>query len=162
MTILGIDPGTTQVGYGFISGARPPKLVSCGVVGDKSQSASERLMTIHGEFASLVALHKPDVAGIEKVYFSKNKKTALSVAEARGVLLLLLEKFNIPVFEFAPSNVKRVVAGDGSCDKKSLAKIVAITLGVDTIPGPDDVSDALALALRVSFEVSKSGVGPRT
>lgn len=162
MTILGIDPGTTRIGYGVIRLKRAPELVAYGVVGDKTKTAPDRLTAIRRELTSLVRSYKPDAVGIEKVYFSKNKKTALSVAEARGVMILLLNEMAIPVFEFTPSNVKRVVAGDGSCDKKSLARIVAMTLNIDTIEGPDDASDALALALRTSFELltnRRSGEG---
>jgi len=92
------------------------------------------------------------VFGVEKVYFSKNKKTALSVAEARGVILYTARKLGVPVLEFTPTDVKSVVAGDGKSDKASLAKIVGITLGEKNIDGPDDVSDALAIAIRASFE----------
>ncbi len=152
MVILGIDPGTTRMGYGVIKSGRNPSLVSCGVIGDTKKSRSERLLFLGKELKKIIDENKPDLVGIENVYFSKNKKTAISIAEARGVALFVFEQAGIPVLEFSPSDVKRVVAGDGSCDKGVLSKIVSITLGVDKIPGPDDVSDALAIAIRASFE----------
>ena len=100
----------------------------------------------------IIKARHPRVAGIEKLYFDKNKKTALGVAEARGVMLLTLGKLKIPILEFDPTDIKRTVAGDGHCDKKTLARVVSMTLGVKSLPGPDDAHDALAIAIRASFE----------
>jgi len=152
MVILGIDPGTVRVGYGCINKDSGLTMIACGVVGDIKKSRVDRLHHIGNEIKRLIKTYNPDVVSVEKVYFSKNKKTALSVAEARGVILFVAREMSVPVLEFTPTDIKRVVAGDGRSDKTALAKIVEITLGEKNIKGPDDVSDALAIAIRASFE----------
>ncbi len=149
-----MDPGTTRVGYGLIR-KEGGKLtfIKCGILKTAlSTSQVDRLLTLEKELNQLIKRERPRVAGVEKLYFAKNKKTALGVAEARGVILLILAKLKVPILEFDPTDVKRTVAGDGHCDKKTLARMVAMTLSVKSIPGPDDVSDALAIAIRASFE----------
>lgn len=155
MIFLGIDPGTVRVGYGVVKKDNGLSAVSYGLVGDKDKEPSERLAHIGEEIKKLIKKYNPDVVGIEKIYFSKNKKTAISVAEARGVIVFVVESMGIPMLEFTPSDIKRAVAGDGSCDKESLRRVVSITLGEKNIDGPDDISDALAIAIRASFEQIK-------
>ena len=152
MIFLGIDPGTVRVGYGFIKKDGGLRAIEYGLIGDESKSPAERLAHIGDELKSLIKKHKPDVVGIERVYFSKNKTTALSVAEARGVIIFIAESMGIPVLEFSPTDIKSVVAGDGRCDKEALRRIVEITLEEKKIEGHDDISDALAVAIRASFE----------
>lgn len=155
LIFLGLDPGTTRMGYGLVEkeGGKLA-LVRCGII-ESSLSTSQvgRLLILEKVLVQIIKAAQPTVAGIEKLYFSKNKKTALSVAEARGVMVVTLGKLKIPILEFDPTDVKRAVAGDGHCDKKTLAKIVRLTLGEKSLPGPDDASDALAIAIRASFEV---------
>jgi len=155
MVIIGIDPGTVRVGYGVIKKSGGLKSLEYGIIGDENKNAAERLAHIGDEIAALIKKYKPDFVGIEKIYFSKNKKTAISVAEARGVIVFVVKNMGVPILEFTPSDIKRVVAGDGKCDKYALRKIVAITLGEEKIDGPDDASDALAIAIRASFETRK-------
>jgi len=152
MIILGIDPGTTRMGYGVIKSTPHLKYIDCGIIGDEKKGHLDRLLCIGDEFNNKLSFYRPDVVGIENIYFSKNKKTALSIAEARGVILFVSKKRGIPVFEFSPSNIKRTVAGDGSCSKSTLSRVVSMTLNIDKIPGYDDASDALAIAIRTSFE----------
>ncbi len=150
---LGLDPGTTRIGYGLIkkTGGKL-SLIDCGAIEIKKPSVGERLVFLENQLAQIVKTHRPNIAGVEKLYFAKNKKTALGVAEARGVMLLCLSQLKVPMLEFDPTDVKRAVAGDGHCDKKTMARMVAITLGEKSLPGPDDASDALAIAIRASFE----------
>jgi len=152
MVILGIDPGTVRVGYGCINKDSELTMIASGVVGDTKKDSADRLAHISSEIERLIKTYNPAVVSVEKVYFSKNKKTALSIAEARGVILSVARKMDVPVLEFTPTDIKRVVAGDGRSDKTTLAKIVEITLGEKNIDGPDDVTDALAIAIRASFE----------
>lgn len=152
--LLGLDPGTTRIGFGFVKkeGSKL-SLIKCGVIETNlSTSQVDKLLILERRLIQVVKSGRPQVVGIEKLYFSKNKKTALSVAEARGVMLLALGRLKVPIVEFNAADVKRAVAGDGHCDKKTLARMVCLTLGVKAIPGPDDISDALALAIRASFE----------
>lgn len=150
---LGLDPGTTRIGYGLVKkeGGKL-SLLDCGAIEIKKPSASERLVFLEKRLAQIIKARRPGVAGVEKLYFAKNKKTALGVAEARGVMLLTLGRLKIPILEFDPTDIKRTVAGDGHCDKRTLAKMVCLTLGIKNIPGPDDISDAVAIAIRASFE----------
>ncbi len=150
---LGLDPGTTRIGFGLIKKERGKlSLIKCGVIEIKDKETGGRLAVLETQLSQIIKTDRPTVAGVEKLYFAKNKKTALGVAEARGVILLCLSKARVPILEFDPTDVKRTVAGDGHCDKRVLAKIVMLTLGIKSIPGPDDVSDALAIAIRASFE----------
>ena len=155
MIILGIDPGTVRVGYGVIKKDGGLSMLACGLVGDADKNTTDRLSHIGNEIKGLIKRFKPDAVGVEKVFFSKNKKTALAVAEARGVIVFTAGNMGVPVFEFSPTDIKSVVAGDGRCDKRTLERIVCITLGEKSIDGPDDISDALAVAIRTSFEFAK-------
>jgi crossover junction endodeoxyribonuclease RuvC len=157
MIILGIDPGTTRLGYGVIKKDLGLGFIDCGVLGDKTLDEHERLVFLEKELKKLIVRYKPNLVGLEKVFFSKNKKTALLVAEVRGVILALLKRRGIIVLEFSPSDIKKAVAGDGFCDKNALARIVASSLGVKNPSWQDDASDALAIAIRASFEVPRMG-----
>lgn len=151
--ILGLDPGTTRIGFGLVrKEGNKLSLIKCGVIEPKPKLPEERLLELEEQLSKLIRANKPSLIGLEKLYFSKNKKTALIVSEARGVMLLICAQAKVPVLEFNAADVKRAVAGDGHCDKKTLAKMACLTLGVKNIPGPDDVSDAVALAIRASFE----------
>lgn len=143
------------MGYGLVK-KEGGKLIfiTCGATEIKEKETGQRLIALEKKLTELIKEYSPSTAGIEKLYFAKNEKTAMKVAEARGVMLLSLERANIPILEFDPTDVKRAVAGDGHCDKKTLAKMVCLTLGVKSLPGPDDASDALAIAIRASFESS--------
>ena len=142
MIILGIDPGTVRVGYGCIKKDRGLTMVACGIVGDANKDHIDRLAHIGTAIRNLIEKHKPDLIGIEKVYFSKNRKTAMDVAEARGVILFIAREAGVPVVEFSPSDVKRVVAGGGRSEKKSFAKSVVFTIGEKNVDGPGDNAHA--------------------
>src|SRR3989344_2307923 len=107
MVILGIDPGTVRVGYGVIeAGGRALKIIDCGIIGDEDKEAHERLAHIGDQIRALIKKHRPEVVSIERIYFSKNKKTAISVAEARGVIVFVAKSMNVPILEFTPSEIK--------------------------------------------------------
>ena len=149
--ILGIDPGTTRIGYGVISKRGSSlNLLACGLIEPGREKS--RFKNLEKGLSSLIKKHKPDLAAVEKLYFSKNKKTAMAVAESRGIILFILNKYNLKTLEFNPNDVKSTVTGRGNSDKKTVARYVCMTLGVEKVNGPDDVSDALAIAIRASFE----------
>lgn len=154
MKILGIDPGTARLGYGVIETKPSLSYVECGVFEPKTQDGGLRLKLIAKKLNDLIGKHKPDYAVVERLYFSTNKKTALSVAEARGVILLTLTQRKIKVIEFTPNQVKSLVTGWGRSDKKSIERAVGVTIrlpkGAKIL---DDATDALALALCGSFSV---------
>lgn len=148
MLILGLDPGSVAIGYGLIKkGKKELKLLKSGLLKISSKDKNQRLLEIEKSFLRLLKNNKVDVVVMEKLFFMKNMKTALEVAQSRGVLTLVAAKHKIPLLEFSPSEIKSSVAGYGLADKKAVAKMVAKILKIDTINKPDDETDAIAAAL---------------
>jgi len=145
MRILGVDPGSARIGFGLIIDRPRLKMVDYGTLEVRG------LKELAVKYERLLNDLKPGLVAIEKLYFAKNSKTALSVAEARGVLQLLTFNCRLPVLEYSPATVKKTVCGYGRADKKAVAKMVCWLLGVDKIQGFDDASDALALALTAAL-----------
>jgi crossover junction endodeoxyribonuclease RuvC len=147
---LGIDPGTATTGYGLVRLERDGSLVAVkyGVIlTPKDASASARLEMIYDELCSFVNKYKPETAAVEKLFFSRNVTTALAVGQARGVVMLALQKAGVEIFEYTPKEVKNAVAGYGGADKKQVQEMVRALLQLDSIPRPDDAADALAIAI---------------
>jgi crossover junction endodeoxyribonuclease RuvC len=158
MKILGIDPGTTRLGYGIIETHPSLQYITCGVFEPKTSASGLRLKFMVENLNKLIDRYKPDYAVVERLYFSTNKKTALSVAEARGVILLTLVQRKVPFIEFTPNQVKSLVTGWGNSDKKSIERAVDITIKLPKgLKVPDDATDALALALCGSFSIKAMG-----
>lgn len=149
MIILGIDPGTAIVGYAVLwkttDGA--PELLASGAIRPLAKEKEGRLAEIRQQVMVLIDIHRPDTFALEKVFFSKNIKTALSVAEARGVLLLTAKERSIKVSEYTPSEVKLAVAGYGKADKQQVKAMVKAILKLRYAPALDDVADAMAIAI---------------
>ena len=152
MRIIGVDPGTATVGYGIIDVAgNKNSLVDVGIVSTaKDLSDAARLRLISVGLEKLIKKYKPQVLVAEKIYFSKNIKTAISVAQARGVILLTAEKAGLDIIECSPQDVKLSVTGYGNADKQQVQKMVKVLLNLKSIPKPDDAADALAAALAVA------------
>lgn len=151
MIVLGLDPGTTRIGYGLIE-AQGDKLFHLGSGLLKVPPAKDGggLAAAEKDLTRLLTRWQPERAGIEKLFFAKNQKTGLAVAETRGVLLNTLYKKGVAIIEIAPTEVKLAVAGDGRADKKAVAKMVELFLDLPPQKTLDDVSDALAIAIAVS------------
>ncbi len=148
MIILGLDPGSTRVGYGLIKkNGNQFDFVESGLLKIASKDKSQRLLELEKSFEKLLKKYKPNIAAVEKLFFVKNMKTGLEVAQSRGVLTLLIARHKISLLEYTPSEVKMNVTGSGSADKKAVAKMAAKILRIDAINGPDDISDAMAIAL---------------
>jgi crossover junction endodeoxyribonuclease RuvC len=155
MLILGIDPGTATTGYGLIKiNKKTPIVIEFGLIEtDKNGSQAKRLKNIHQEMMKLFKKHKPDVMAIEKIFFARNAKTAIRVGQAQGVMLLSAAKAKTEVFEYAPGQIKKVVAGDGRADKRDIQKSVRKVLGAKVRSRKrkkthfDNAADALAVAL---------------
>jgi crossover junction endodeoxyribonuclease RuvC len=147
--ILGLDPGFADLGYGVIeSGGGKDRCLDYGSIRTPSgQPFGARLKTLHDELSRLIARHRPEAAAVERLFFSTNVKTAMDVAEARGVIRLCLEQHDVPYREFGPGEVKVAVTGNGRAGKAEMQKMVVLLLGLAEIPNPDDAADALALAL---------------
>ena len=151
MVILGLDPGTTRVGYGVIrQGGGNLSHVASGLLSIPSGDLAYRLSFIYSETRRLIDSFRPERAGVEALYFFKNQKTAIEVAEARGVLLLALSQAGITICEVTPLQVKLGVAGSGGASKKAVAEMVFRFLSLPPRAILDDATDALAVAIAVS------------
>ncbi len=149
MKVLGIDPGLARMGWGVVakdkSGFTP---IDYGCV--ETSAGGEhagRLVDIHLSLINIIKKHKPNRVGVEELFFAKNAKTAGKVGEARGVILLTVSQFNIPIFEYTPLQVKQAITGYGRADKQQMQRMIKIILNLDSVPKPDDVADALAVAI---------------
>lgn len=149
MKILGIDPGMAIVGYSVVEydGNTPVLLHSGSVQTSKDKKEPTRLLEIWEDMNVILDKYKPDVCAIEKLFFFRNQTTVMPVAHARGVILAVLEKHNVPVFEYTPMEVKQVLTGYGRADKKEVEQMVKLSLGVDKLPKLDDTVDSIAIAI---------------
>jgi len=151
MRILGIDPGLATTGWAIVDFDKEcnPIVVDYGaIITPKGVPVPQRLLEIYSDLEELIEKYKPELAGVETLIFYKNVKTAMSVGEARGVILLVLEKSGIPVKEHTPLQVKSAVTGYGRADKRQVQKNVQMLCNLDELPKPDDAADAIAIALR--------------
>lgn len=152
MKILGIDPGTAIVGWGVIELLHGKiTALDYGSIKPDLQSQSERLIFIHQNLNQIIKAHQPDVVSLEEIFFATNAKTAISVGQARGVIVLTSALNYIPVFSYTPLVVKQTVCGDGKADKIQVGKMVMILFKLKSVPKPDDTADALAIALTHAY-----------
>lgn len=149
MVIIGIDPGYAIVGIGVIEyiGNKFRTLEYNAITTPAGMPTTERLKKIYEEMTMYVEKYKPDAVAIEELFFNSNQKTAINVAQARGVLLVAVANKNIPICEYTPLQVKQSVTGYGRADKKQIQQMVKMMLGLNVIPKPDDAADALAIAI---------------
>lgn len=149
MRILGIDPGTGILGFGVIEiEGRSARLVDGGVIRTKvHQPEPERLLIIHDGLQEILGATKPHMMAVEKLFFARNVTTAMSVSQARGVVLLLAQMHALPVHEYTPMQIKLALTGYGKADKKQVQEMVRVLLRLQETPKPDDCADALAAAL---------------
>lgn len=152
MKILGIDPGTATTGYGVIELKKSEaKLVEYGCIKtSKDDPPAKRLAEIYSDLDKLIKKHKPASVAVESIFFYKNVKTAISVAQARGVVLLAVQNNKKKLFEFTPLQVKNSLTGYGMADKKQVQFMVKKLLKLKKTPRPDDAADALAIAICAS------------
>jgi crossover junction endodeoxyribonuclease RuvC len=149
MKILGIDPGTATTGFGLIT-KEGPKLtkLDCGVISTpKDLEMSERLNILYKDLQQIIKSHKPDAMAVEKLFFTNNITTAMTVSQARGIVLLVASQNNIPIAEYTPLQVKMSATGYGKATKKQVQEMIKKILKLDDIPKPDDAADALAVAI---------------
>ena len=149
MRILGIDPGMAIVGYALLDvDGTGIKLLSSGSIRtDKNSRESARLLEISNDIELIINKFKPEVAAIEKLFFFRNRTTVMPVAHARGVILTVLEKCGVQIFEYTPMEVKQVLTGYGRADKKEVERMVKISLETEKLPKLDDTVDAIAIAI---------------
>lgn len=150
MLVIGIDPGTATTGYGLVREERDGSLavVDYGVVlTSPDYPMPERLLEMYRRLKEILLLHRPDSGAVEKLFFARNSRTAISVGQGRGVVMLALAEAGLPVAEYTPMEVKQAVAGYGGADKTQIQEMVRLLLGMGSIPKPDDAADALAVAI---------------
>lgn len=151
MIVIGIDPGIAITGYGIISQEEDGSfsVVDFGAIltSNLGSGESERLLVIFQQLNHLLELHCPTVGAVEKLFFQKNARTAMSVGQARGIVLLALAQKGIPVYEYAPVEIKQALTGYGNADKRQIQEMVKFRLALKDIPKPDDAADALAIAI---------------
>lgn len=152
MKILGIDPGSTLMGFGLIEdSAGTLTMLQVGVLTIKEKDPSKKLLELSRGLNKLLAEYKPELVGVEKLYFSKNKKTALEVSQARGVIINAVLASGLPILEYGPGQIKLAITGYGNADKQSVAKMVGQILKIPTNNLDDNASDALAVAITAAF-----------
>lgn len=149
MKILGIDPGMAIVGYCILDfdGKDLNLLHSGSIQTSKEESEGKRLTEIHQDLRTIISTYKPDVCAIEKLFFFRNYTTVMPVAHARGVILLALSEYNIPVYEYTPIEVKQILTGYGRATKKEVEQMVKVALAIDKLPKLDDTIDSIAIAI---------------
>lgn len=149
MRMLGIDPGIERLGYALVDETRDGvKLVSYGLIStEPGLPKEERFRQIYDDVMYLIHTHKPEAMTLETLIFSKNVKTAMTVSEVRGILILTAIQNNLPLKELTPLQIKTAVTGYGKADKRQMQNAVKMLFGMAEIPKPDDVADAIGIAL---------------
>lgn len=156
MRILGIDPGTGILGFGIIeaNGRGKAQLVDAGVIRTPvKEDDAIRLQTIYEELTDIIASSSPAAMSVEKLFFAQNVTTAMTVAQARGVVLLAGRLAELQIFEYTPLQIKQALTGYGRADKKQIQEMVRVLLGLKDVPKPDDCADALAAAITHSMSM---------
>ncbi|MBM3256452.1 MAG: crossover junction endodeoxyribonuclease RuvC [Candidatus Moranbacteria bacterium] len=164
MLILGLDPGTAIVGYALLESEKNRfRLVSYGSIQTSSHfRTSYRLRIIEKKLARLIKKYQPREAAVEDIFFFKNQKTAVAVSQARGVILLTLEKQKVKIFEYTPLQVKSAVSGFGKAPKEQVQRMVKTILGLPKVLQPDDVSDAAAIAICHAHQLKVQNINIKT
>lgn len=157
MIILGIDPGTATMGFGLIKKSNQKKtefeILDFGVIETKkTDSDARRLEILFTDLSALIKKYRPDVVGVEKLFFTSNQTTAMTVSQARGVVLLACIQAKLHIHEFTPLQVKNTLCGYGKAEKRQVQKVVQQTFSLKNIPRPDDAADALAIALCAAWK----------
>ena len=149
MIVLGIDPGTAITGYGLVheDNGQAVALGYGAITTPSDLPLPDRLKLLQHDLAAVIGQYRPDQAAVEQLFFNKNVRTALAVGHARGVVLLTLAQADIAIYEYTPLEVKQAVTGNGRADKRQVQQMVTLLLNLSKIPKPDDVADALAIAL---------------
>jgi crossover junction endodeoxyribonuclease RuvC len=148
--ILGLDPGTATTGYGLVNedSGGGLEVIEYGTIQTPAGMPDpERLVILYQRMREIILLHRPQGSAVEKLFFQKNVRTAITVSQARGVILVSLAEAGLKIGEYTPNEIKQAVTGYGSADKHQVQEMVRILLGLEKIPKPDDAADALAVAI---------------
>jgi crossover junction endodeoxyribonuclease RuvC len=156
MIVLGIDPGTARLGYGIVErqGSKLTMLDYGCLETVNDRPLEQRLFLIHEGIDDLIGTYRPEVVGVERLFFNKNVQTAMAVGQARGVVLLTAAQHGLPVLEYGPHEVKMAVTGYGRAPKDQVQRMVQLVLSMQQLPRPDDAADALAVAICTAHAVT--------
>lgn len=149
MIILGIDPGLAISGYGILNyTGNKFEVIDYGCIETEScEEFPKRLKHLYDSYTSIIDMYKPKAVAIEELFYNKNAKTAMAIAQARGVHLLAAENKNIPLYEYTPLQIKQGIVGYGRAEKRQVQEMVKVILNLKEIPRPDDAADGLAAAI---------------
>ena len=149
MRILGIDPGTATTGYALVKSVGEGfESIDFGIIKtEPHEDNATRLAQICEDLEALVKEYKPDLAAIEELFFVKNVKTGIQVAQARGAMIATLTRLKVPIAEYKPVEVKSAITGNGQAEKQQVQKMVQLILNLESPPKPDDAADAIAIAI---------------
>lgn len=148
MRILGVDPGTVNLGYGVVEGEEGLHMVDCGVVDVSARlSMEERLRFLYSELSKLIAIYKPDEVAIEEPFIGHNVRSAFAIGKAQAVAILAATNQGLPIYYYSPAKVKKQITSYGQSDKQQVQEMVRVQLGLSEVPQPSDAADALAVAM---------------
>lgn len=149
MVILGIDPGYAIMGWGIVrkTGSRVSALAYGAVITDKDTPMPQRLKHLYSGLTDVISEYRPEEASIEKLFFNTNSTTAIGVGEARGIAILACANCGLEIYEYTPLEIKTSLSGYGRAEKRQVQNMVTKILGLDSVPKPDDVADALAAGI---------------
>lgn len=145
--ILGIDPGTTTIGYALMEKKKTLELLDYGIISTTPKIDNAiKLLEIGTDMKALIEKYQPNVVAVEKLFFTSNQKTGIAVAECRGVILYEAMKHGLPILEFTPLQVKKAITSNGQANKKQMQQAIKMIMRLKEIPKPDDAADAIAIA----------------
>lgn len=148
MRILGVDPGTVNLGYGVVDGEEEMHMVDCGVVSLSARLPMEkRLRSLYSELGKIIARHKPSEVAIEEPFIGHNVRSAFAIGKAQAIAILAAANKGLPIYYYSPAKIKKQITSYGQSDKQQVQEMVRVQLGLSELPQPSDASDALAVAM---------------
>jgi crossover junction endodeoxyribonuclease RuvC len=148
MRILGVDPGTINLGYGVVDGEEEMHMVDCGVINLPSRlPMEERLRSLYNELSKIIAKHKPSEVAIEEPFIGNNVRSAFAIGRAQAIAILAAANQGLPVYYYSPAKIKKQVTSYGQSDKQQVQEMVRVQLRLSELPQPNDAADALAVAM---------------
>ncbi|MCJ7576248.1 MAG: crossover junction endodeoxyribonuclease RuvC [Dehalococcoidia bacterium] len=148
MRILGVDPGTINLGYGVVDGEEEMHMVDCGVVSLSARlPMEERLRSLYSELSKIIARHKPSEVAIEDPFIGHNVKSAFAIGKAQAIAILAAANKGLPIYYYSPAKIKKQITSYGQSDKQQVQEMVRVQLGLSEPPQPNDAADALAVAM---------------
>jgi crossover junction endodeoxyribonuclease RuvC len=148
MRILGVDPGTVNLGYGVVDGEEEMRMVDCGVVNLSARlPMEERLRSLYSELSKIIARHRPSEVAIEDPFIGHNVRSAFAIGKAQAIAILAAANKGLPIYYYSPAKIKKQITSYGQSDKQQVQEMVRVQLGLSELPQPSDAADALAVAM---------------